>query len=36
MPFWAAREQLPAEFGLQAGQMVAERRLRHVQLIRGA
>ena len=35
-PLRAAREQLPIQLGLQAGEMMAECRLRHVQLIPGA
>ena len=32
----AARDQLPADLGFQAGEMMADRGLRDVQLIRGA
>ena len=35
-PLGAARNQLPVELGLQARQMMAQRRLRNVQLIGGA
>ena len=31
-----ARDQLPSQLGFQAGEMMADRGLRHVQLIRGA
>ena len=35
-PLGAARDQLPVELGLQARQVMAQRRLRNVQLIGGA
>ncbi|HEY3790483.1 MAG TPA: hypothetical protein VGM09_01540 [Bradyrhizobium sp.] len=34
--FRTARDQLPSQFGLQAGEMMADRGLRYMQLMRGA